>query len=146
MFVLVLCKADIRDHVCWVLFGLHALGANYRFYLPLLDLAQYLYGLKFSSDSRASALPMTSYTLGNWDGGQSNARDIDSKQHQTSKTSFRELLPPANAQSTENTVQDAQGTHHDASRMDTTHGARDVALLAGDDGSGAVRNEVSCGI
>ena len=109
-------------------------------------LAQYLYGLKFSTDSRASVLPMTSYTLGNWDGGQSNARDIDSKQHQTSKTSFRELLPPANAQSTENTVQDAQGTHHDASRMDTTHDARDVALLAGDDGSGAVRNEVSCGV
>lgn len=85
---------------------------------------------------------MTSYTLGNWDGGQSNSRDTDSKQHQTSKTSYGKLLPPANAQSAENTAQDAQGTLHDASRMDTTYGARDVASLIGDDGSGAVRNEV----
>jgi hypothetical protein len=86
---------------------------------------------------------MASYTLGNWDGGQSNSRDTDSKQRQTSKTSFG---PPANSQSAENTAQDAQGTLYDASRMDATHGARDMALLIGDDGFGAVRNEVSCSV
>jgi len=84
---------------------------------------------------------MASYTLENWDGRQSNSRDTNSKQHQTSKTSFGELLPP-----TEDTAQDAQGTFYDASRMDRTHGTRDMALLIGDDGSGVVHNEVSCGV